>query len=111
MEKLLTLFDGESEIRLDRSDLNGYGPRKTVKLFQTTAIYRDLLKDFEDPRSIGLHSVVAINGVKVVSTLTLQVERGFLALYERLEYLFGADSAAEIWAQTSLTIELAKCGD
>ena len=111
MEKLLTIFDGESETRLDRSDLNGFGPAKTVKLFQTTAIYRDLLADFEDPRSIGLHSVVAINGVKVAPTLVLQVERGFLALYERLEYLFGADSAAEIWTKTSMTIALSKCGD
>jgi hypothetical protein len=111
MEKLLTLFDGESEIRLDRSDLNGFGPTKTVKLFQTTAIYRDLLRDLEDPRSIGVHSVVAINGIEIKPNVVLCVERGFLALYERLEYLFGADSAAEIWAKTSLTIALSKCGD
>lgn len=109
IEPKCIVFDGEDEREISREEMLGVGPTELVGLFECTAVYRDLLRDFMDPESIGFHSVVAINGRKPRPELLLWVERGFMLLYSRLEETFGQDVAATIWAKVSTTIQLEKC--
>lgn len=112
MEPTIKLFDGEEEISTTRAELKNYSATKLVSLLESTAIFRDVLKDFDaDGGGIGIHSVVAINGRKPSSLLELQVERGYLALYGRLCEVLGEDSATIILAKIINAINLEKCTD
>jgi hypothetical protein len=104
MKSIITIFDGEHEIVLSREEIAELGPRDLVDRFQSTAVYRDLIND-----SVELDSVVAVNGQRPTGAMLLRLERGFVALFERMEEVFGPDSAAEIWSKVSNTIQLEKC--
>lgn len=106
MNQLLTIFNGDDPIFLDRVDLKRYGPSELVELFETTAVYRDLINDFIDQ---GTTDGISFGGRKLSSRFILQVERGFIGLYERMEEIFGQDTAALIWAKVANSINLEKC--
>ena len=113
MEPTIVLFDGEDEIRTTREELKNYSATQIVSLLESTAIFRDILKDLHpDNGGIGLHSVVsAINGRKPALLLELYVERGYLALYARLCEQLGEDSATIILSKIINAINLEKCSD
>ena len=112
MEPTIVLFDGEDEILTIREELDCYSTTELVSLLESTAIFRDILKDFDvEAGGIGLHSVVAINGRKPSVLLELQVERGYLALYQKLCDRLGEDSATIILAKIINAINLEKCSD
>lgn len=111
MEPIITIFDSENEIHTVREELECYSPREIVNLLQSTAIFRDVVQEFESRNGIGLHSVVAINGRKTGQLLALQVERGYIALYERLGEQLGEDSAALVLADINQAMLLEKCSD
>jgi hypothetical protein len=106
MNQRLTIFNGEDPILLDRADLEKYRPTELVELFETTAVYRDLINDFIDQ---GTASGISFGGRKLNSKFILQVEQGFIGLYERMEEIFGQDAAALIWAKVANAINLEKC--
>lgn len=108
MNLLLTVFDGEEAVLLNREDLVKYTPHQLVETFEATAVYRDLINDFIEQ---GITAGISISGRKLSSKFILQVERGFIALYERMEETFGQDSAALIWANVANAINLEKCKD
>jgi hypothetical protein len=112
MEPTIRLFDGEEEISTTRAELTKYSATQIVSLLESTAVFRDVLKDFDvEEGGIGIHSVVAINGRKPSTLMELQVERGYLALYGRLCELLGEDSATIILAKIINAINLEKCTD
>jgi hypothetical protein len=105
----LTIFDGESTQKVDRSYVSTLKPDILVDRFECTAIYRDLLNDMvNDPLSVARYSVVKLNGNPVTGQMLLEAERGFIALYGELEQRFGPDGAAEIWCRISHLIQLEK---
>lgn len=106
MNQRITIFNDDDPILLDRVDLGKYGPSELVELFETTAVYRDLINDFIDQ---GTASGVSFGGRKLNSRFILQVEQGFIGLYERMEEVFGQDAAALIWAKVANSINLEKC--
>ena len=113
MEPTVVVFDGENEIRTTREEIKKYSATQIVSLLESTAIFRDVLKDLDPDRGgVGLHSVVtAINGRKPALLLELYVERGYLALYARLCEQLGEDSATIILAKIINAINLEKCAD
>jgi hypothetical protein len=112
MESVITIFNGESEMVTTRKELMSKSATQVVELLQTTAVFRDILKDLdEDTDGIGLHSVVAINGIAPDRFLELQIERGYLALYDTLCYKLGEDAANLVIINIMNAINLEKCSD
>lgn len=94
------IHDGESEIQMDTYEIkNIINLHEAIKLFQTTAVFRDLCQDLQksEPEmveSVDLHSL----------------EDGYYLLLNRIAKETSAEVATVIAARTSLTIQLEKNG-
>lgn len=90
------IFDGNDEVTVSVEDIRALKDKaKLIMIFQSTAIYRDLFKDY------------LVQG-KADQFEYKKVDRAFRLLSDQLYTVFGEDIALHIIANTSLTINLEK---
>lgn len=90
------IFDGNDEVSVSVEEIRALNNKnKLIEIFQSTAIYRDLFKDY-----LGQGQADQFEYKKV--------DRAFRLLSEQLYTVFGEDLGLHIIANTSLTINLEK---
>ena len=94
--KNVIIFDGEDEVRVSEDEISKItnGPR-VVALFQATAIYRDLSKEYLERGAINQFEYK-------------KIDRGFRLLSEEVIRRYGEDMGLHIIANTSLIINIEK---
>jgi hypothetical protein len=106
--KKAILFDGEDELFLTAYDIKKIregSPRELVNLLQSTAVYRDVMKDLL--KDLGQH-LVSVNESPIDAERIRGVEFGYQLLGQELIAAFGEDSAALIIADVHNAINLEK---
>jgi hypothetical protein len=103
MEKRYLIFNGDDEVEVTIGQLRNLDIDTAVAFFESTAVYRDILKDIESG-----HSVVGVNGRTVYDQQYPMINNGYHALVDRMTESLGEDSCMMIVAKVSAAILLEK---
>lgn len=104
------IFNSDDEVIMTVSEIKELGKssiKEVVSLFQSTAVYRDVMKDLIEDHGKG---VLAINDEALTDLRISMVESGYNMLAQELMDIFGEDSALLIIADTHNSINLEKNG-
>jgi len=106
--KIIILFNGEDEVFVTPAQIKEMGkssPTELVKYFQSTTIYRDVMKDLI--RDNG-KSILNVNDDALTDTRINMIESGYQHVSAELVEVFGEDTAGMIMVQTYNAINLEK---
>jgi hypothetical protein len=106
-DKILT-FNGEDEMFIAESKMRDAArsrPNELVELFQSTAVYLDVIKELESDLGSALSSV---NDSPLSKERKKRIEEGYRALADLMVEVFGIDAAGLIIADTHNAINLEK---
>jgi len=106
--KNVVVFDGENIMRIDLDyffqdpRIENLKPRQAVDLYQSTAVFANLLDDMEEIIKCG--AVKAINEEYMDPRFVESAKRGLYILEGMMMDLFGDDSGQQIIEQTNNSI-------
>jgi hypothetical protein len=106
--RVAIVFDGENEMNLTPHDIRQIrigSPKQLVQFFQSTAVYRSVMRDLLKDLGSALRGV---NDSPVSKERILAIESGYNLLWLELVSAFGEDSAGLIAADTFNAINLEK---
>lgn len=108
MKKKVVIFDGENDHTIGQEFffqdplIESLNPNKTVEMYQSTAVFLEVLLDIEDLIKAGV--IKNVNDKAVDADYVVQVKEGLENLSLMLNDLFGEETAALIIEKTKQDI-------
>lgn len=99
----MKIYDGDNVVKVSRLDIVRFNPDKLVAVFESTAVFYDLVTSLEELIRKGV--VTSVCDEAVSPEFHAELKAGIRALTSQMDEVLGEDATSVIWTKTAKAIQ------